>query len=147
MQRWCATRKRAVCVVWSMPAAPCCALRGLRAAGVEMPLLSLGAQGAVMAAGDNCLQAVAPHIDAVNPVGSGDCMLAGIAHALARGDDPVQALALGVACGSANALQEDTGRIAAATVVDLLARVQINTLSSSIPSNTRRQDWRRSATS
>jgi fructose-1-phosphate kinase PfkB-like protein len=47
----------------------------------------------------------APSIRAISPVGSGDCTLAGMIVSLHRGDGLDMALRLGVACGSANALQ------------------------------------------
>lgn len=117
----------------------------LRAAGVEMPVLSLGAQGALAVVDDALLHAMPPPVAARNPVGSGDCMLAGIAHALARGDAAARALRLGVACGAANAVSDDTGHIAADLVADFLPRVSTHGLTHPVPAITRPQPWRRRA--
>lgn len=120
-------------------------LQTLRNAGVEMPVLSLGAQGALGIAQDALLHAVPPEVAARNPVGSGDCMLAGIAHALVRGDSAEQALRLGIACGAANAVTDDTGQIEAASVAALLPCVNTRGLSHPVPAITRPQPWRRRA--
>lgn len=120
-------------------------LQALRGAGVELPVLSLGAQGALAVADEALLQAEPPALAARNAVGSGDCMLAGLAHALARGDGAAQALRLGVACGAANAVSDDTGHISAAAVAALLPRVSTHGLPHPVPAITRPQPWRRRA--
>jgi fructose-1-phosphate kinase PfkB-like protein len=60
-----------------------------------------------------------------NPVGSGDCLLGGMAVGLVREKPFEDVLALGVACGTANAESRDTGFVARADVDALLARVSI----------------------
>lgn len=50
-----------------------------------------------------------PRVKAVNPVGSGDAMLAGMAVALSRGESMRDAVRLGVGCGAANALSAVPG--------------------------------------
>ena len=112
-------------------------LRALRRDGVALPVVSLGAQGALAADDSRIVHAQPPSLAARNPVGSGDCLLAGLVHALARGAAPGEALRLGVACGAANAVSDDSGHISAAAVADLLPRVQLHALSSSIPCNAR----------
>ena len=84
--------------------------------GIAMPVLSLGSKGAVSADRDTALHAHVELERAVNPVGSGDCLMAGIAVALARGHSPIEALQLGVACGAANAAALETGYATAAGV-------------------------------
>lgn len=113
-------------------------LRTLRRDGVALPVVSLGAQGALAADESRVLHAQPPALAVRNPVGSGDCLLAGLVHALARGAAPAEALRLGVACGAANALSDDSGHISAAAVADLLPRVQLHALSPSIPCSARR---------
>lgn len=100
----------------------------LQARGVRMPLLSLGAEGALLADGDAVLHGRLPLDHVVNPVGSGDCMLAAIAVALARDDDATAALRLGVACGAANAAGRETGHADPVQVQALLPRVAISRL-------------------
>jgi len=61
-------------------------------------------------------------------VGSGDSMVAGLAVALARGDDVEAALKLGTAAGAATAASTGTGLGTAEAVEALLPRVEIEAL-------------------
>jgi tagatose 6-phosphate kinase len=63
-----------------------------------------------------------------NPVGSGDCLLGGVAVALAREQSLEEALRLGVACGAANAMSRETGRFDRADVERLLPHVELSAL-------------------
>jgi uncharacterized protein YqhQ len=60
---------------------------------------------------------------AVHPVGSGDCLLGGVAVGLARGESLEDVLRLGVACGAANALRAETGGVRREDVEALRPRV------------------------
>jgi len=98
------------------------AARALEGRGVSLPVVSLGAQGAVVCwEGRTLFASVA--VEAVNPVGSGDCLVGGMAVALARGASAEEALRLGVACGAANALTAETGVVRREDVEALLSRV------------------------
>ena len=55
------------------------------AQGVELVALSLGAEGMLLAARDGLIRARPPQVQALNPVGAGDALLAGVAWALAQG--------------------------------------------------------------
>lgn len=59
-------------------------------------------------------------------VGSGDCLTAGIAHAVARNLSLRQIAAYGVACGAANCLTEELGMLHRPLVEQLLPRVTFN---------------------
>jgi 1-phosphofructokinase family hexose kinase len=66
----------------------------------------------------------------VNPIGSGDCTTAGIAHALLRGKGMKEAVRFGLACGSANVesltpADLAPGRVAALTKKVAAVRVQV----------------------
>jgi len=50
-----------------------------------------------------------PRVNAKNPVGSGDAMMAGIAVGLSRGMSMLDAVQLGIACGAANATTAEPG--------------------------------------
>ena len=67
-------------------------------------VVTLGAEGALAVSATGAWHISAPTIVAVSPVGSGDCTLAGLVDALARGATLPAAVAAGVGCGSANAL-------------------------------------------
>jgi tagatose 6-phosphate kinase len=57
-----------------------------------------------------------PRVKAVNPIGSGDAMLAGIAVALVRGATMPEAIRWGVACGAANTMTAQPGMVRLAEV-------------------------------
>jgi 1-phosphofructokinase family hexose kinase len=98
------------------------AARALEARGVALPVVSLGAEGAVACWEGRAIHAVVT-VRAVNPVGSGDCLLGGMAVGLARGASAEEALRLGVACGAANAATPETGVVRREDVEALLPRV------------------------
>lgn len=100
-------------------------LRELHARGVALPVLSLGAQGAVAMDERGVWHAAVELEQARNTVGSGDCFLAGIAVAIRRGEPLREALRLAVACGAANAMDAETGYVRPAQVEALLGRVRV----------------------
>jgi 1-phosphofructokinase family hexose kinase len=108
------------------------AVRALVAQGVAMPVLSLGADGVVAANGDDVLHANVEPVRVGNAVGSGDCLVAGLAVGLIRGDKPEDILRLGTACGTANAAVGGSGDVHRADVEALLPRVRIRRISAHI---------------
>ncbi|MEW9623824.1 1-phosphofructokinase family hexose kinase [Rhodanobacter geophilus] len=101
------------------------ALRELHARGVAMPVLSLGAQGALGMDDSGTWHAAVELEQVRNTVGSGDCFLAGMAVALRRGEPLREALRLAVACGAANAMDVETGYVRPDQVEALLGRVRV----------------------
>jgi ribokinase len=81
------------------PADAARALR-LRLDGPDV-VITLGAAGAVMATADGVWRIEAPSVAVIDTVGAGDALCAGFAVALAEGRSPTEALATGVAAGSA----------------------------------------------
>lgn len=79
--------------------------------GINWIVLSLGANGAIAKVGEHFYQVTIPKIVVVNPVGSGDSTIAGLAHALSQNHTIEETLAFAMACGMANAQQEKTGWI------------------------------------
>lgn len=71
--------------------------------------LTLGGSGAVIATERGDWHAWPPHLHVVNPVGSGDCFLAGLVTAFGAGVTPEEALRLATACGTGNAIQAPIG--------------------------------------
>jgi 1-phosphofructokinase family hexose kinase len=79
------------------------AMHALRQRGAEWVVVTHGKE-AVWAAGPGVtLRLEPPTITAVNPIGSGDCLAAGLAWSLAGGAEVPEALRLGVACAAENA--------------------------------------------
>ena len=52
-----------------------------------------------------------PKVNAVNPVGSGDSTIAGLAHAIAKGESSKTILETAVTAGTLNAMEAQTGFI------------------------------------
>jgi tagatose 6-phosphate kinase len=98
--------------------------RGLCARGIEIVVVSLGAAGAILASGGRVCHAVAPARPARNTVGSGDCLLAGIAVGLARGLALDEVLRLGVACGTANTMSDEHGYVRREHIDEVLPQVR-----------------------
>ena len=75
----------------------------LRGRGIPVVVVTLGAQGALLADDEGVCHASVPEVKVANPTGSGDLLLAGLVVGLERGWTARQALALGAACGTAGA--------------------------------------------
>ncbi len=93
--------------------------------GAGTVVVSLGAEGAVLVDGRGAWRAISPPVVRRSTVGSGDSMVAGLAVALARGDDLVEGLRLGAAAGAATAATPGTSLATAAEVAALVPGVRI----------------------
>jgi fructose-1-phosphate kinase PfkB-like protein len=67
-------------------------------------------------------------VETVNPIGSGDCLAAGIAYGTARGLPPLEAIRLGIAAAAENAASLLPGHIEPASVERRLARIAPETV-------------------
>lgn len=105
------------------------AARELAGRGIETVIVSMGGRGAICAQRGRAWRIHPPEIQRRSTVGSGDAMVAGIAVALARGDDIVRGLALGTAAGAATAMSEGTALGTPEDVFALLPRVRIEEMS------------------
>jgi len=95
------------------------AARDLLAMGLEIVLLSRGADGAVLAVGTDVWVGLSPKVQVKSTIGSGDSMLGGFLFALQNGKGWDEALALGLAAGAATALT-DGSEIARKPVIERL---------------------------
>ncbi len=85
------------------------AARGVIAEGrCEVLVVSLGAEGALLATKEGCWRFAAARVAALSSIGAGDSMLAGILVALVRGWPLAQAVRFGVAAGAAALLRPGT---------------------------------------
>lgn len=98
------------------------ALGELRARGIALAVVTLGAEGALAADASGMWHARPPTIQAVSSVGSGDSLLAGLTTGLLRGNALPEALKLGVACGAADAETIGGGLFSAERVAQLAAQ-------------------------
>jgi len=102
------------------------AARSLREAGTQVVCLTRGAQGLLLAAGEEFVWAVPPPVRARSPVGAGDAALAGLLWAMMDGCDALEMARRAVACGTAAAMQEGTGVGERKLVEGLLGLVQVH---------------------
>jgi tagatose 6-phosphate kinase len=99
------------------------ALDALRDAGARTAILTLGEQGGLLATQEGIWRAAPPPVGAINPIGSGDAMSAGIVAGLLRGESARDAFRRGMAVAAANTLTWDACRFDALDVDRLLLRV------------------------
>lgn len=94
--------------------------------GVELVVLSLGKEGALVSRGGERLRVVPPCIREINPVGSGDALVAGFAIGLMEGMALAEMARLGVAAGTVNAMSWDIGHFDADEVLTLTTAVTVS---------------------
>ncbi len=78
-------------------------------AGVSWVVVSLGAAGAFAKHDADYYQAAIPKINVVNPVGSGDSTLAGLAYATDKGENAEDTLRSAMTTGMLNTMEAKTG--------------------------------------
>ncbi|HEL0601307.1 TPA: tagatose-6-phosphate kinase [Streptococcus equi subsp. zooepidemicus] len=93
--------------------------------GIEWIIVSLSAQGAFAKHHNRFYRVTIPKIEVVNPVGSGDATVAGIAWALAEGDDDETLLKKANVLGMLNAQETRTGHVNMAHFDELFDRIQV----------------------
>ena len=99
------------------------AIDHLHGVGIELVVLSLGKDGALVSRAGERFHVKPPAIQEVNPVGSGDALVAGFAIGLLEGM-PLDPMArLGVAMGAANAMSWEIGHFTNAEVEDIRVRI------------------------
>ena len=86
----------------------------------------LGRRGAALVGNDTVLVAEIPKIPVINPVGSGDSMVAGMAYALQQQYGIDDCLKWACACGMSNAMEATTGTIQLKVVDELLSQIKIH---------------------
>lgn len=102
------------------------AIKYLLSKGIEIVTVSLGKGGSITGHGKRLYEAIIPEVQAVNSVGSGDSFTAGMAVAIKRGMTMEDAIKFASACGTANAMEKQTGFIKQENVDSLFKRVQVN---------------------
>ena len=104
------------------------AVDGLLEAGATWALVSLGKDGSLLGGRESKTRyrITSPQIVAVNPIGSGDSLTAGLLYALIeQGKSVPDAAVYGTACGAANALSQTSGVLSLPDVTRLLPQVGI----------------------
>lgn len=93
--------------------------------GIKLPVISLGAQGSMAGYNQHVYKITVPKIQCKNPVGSGDSFVAGIAVGIERGMAIEDVLSLGAACGTANAMEDESGFVRKEVVEELFHQIKI----------------------
>jgi tagatose 6-phosphate kinase len=101
------------------------AIKQLVARGTTWAVVTQGKDGAVVSDGEQFWRVHSPRVKAINPIGSGDSVAAGLASAISRGQRLPDAAKLAVACGAANALTPLAGIIRPDDVAELLEKVEV----------------------
>ena len=94
--------------------------------GIKIVALSLGAEGLILATGDETLHARPPHIQARNTVGAGDALVAGLVWALEQHLPLCDVARWGVAAGSVSAAREGVTFGTAGEVRQMLEKVRVS---------------------
>jgi tagatose 6-phosphate kinase len=100
------------------------AMRGLIERGAGSVVVTQGKAAVWVMEGKSAWELAPPEVEAVvNPIGSGDCLAAGLAWGLARGDSLLDAVRLGIAAASANVTQLLPARLSLQDVEALRERM------------------------
>lgn len=94
-------------------------------AGIDWIVVSLGAGGAFAKHGDQFYRVTIPKIDVVNPVGSGDATVAGIASAICHQEEDADLLKKANVLGMLNAQEEMTGHVNMANYDKLYQKLKV----------------------
>ena len=91
---------------------------------VKIIVLSLGAEGALLATDGQVKHFPAPRVEHVSSIGAGDSMVAGMVYSLSLGQPVEEAVLLGLACGSATIKSPGTELLKKKDVDDLYQQLQ-----------------------
>ena len=97
----------------------------LHKSGIEVVVVSLGGEGALLVCRDGIYQGKPPKIQVVNTVGCGDSMVAAFAVGFERGYTPVESLKYAVSVSAANALTSSTGNFKTDDADEIFEKVEI----------------------
>ncbi len=92
---------------------------------IPLIVLSMGREGAIVRYANEYLQILPPKIKEVNPVGSGDALVAGFAIGLFKGFGIADTGRLGVALGTANAMVWDIGKFNMKDLMNIYEKVKV----------------------
>jgi len=116
--------------LWSVPATDETALAAgarelVASRGIGCAAITLGADGALVAAGGGVYRVRVPSLRVVSAVGCGDAFVAGMAAGTLRGAPLEDRLRLAAAASCANALHREAGRFDADALAQLLPLIDI----------------------
>ncbi|MFD2211343.1 hexose kinase [Virgibacillus halophilus] len=96
--------------------------------GIEMVIVTQGKDGALAKIGKEYYRIIPPEITAVNPVGSGDSVIAGFAAGLSKGLTATALLKYALSMGVLNAMEKQTGYVDTEKIDDCVAQMSVEHL-------------------
>ena len=100
-------------------------IKKLNKKGIKFVVVSLGSKGSIAGVDNKIYKVSLPKVNTINPVGSGDSMVAGFAVGLMRNYSIEKLLAFASACGSANAMEQVTGFVKIQNVNKIMKEILI----------------------
>ncbi|MDU4861589.1 MAG: 1-phosphofructokinase [Terrisporobacter othiniensis] len=98
----------------------------LHESGIELVVVSLGSDGALLVCKEGVYHGKPPKIEVVNTVGCGDSMVAAFAVAMERGYSNIDSLKYAISISAANAMTFSTGSFNSEDVDNIFKNTQIN---------------------
>ncbi|MGY4105516.1 1-phosphofructokinase family hexose kinase [Ignavigranum ruoffiae] len=95
---------------------------------IETLLISCGSEGAIVKHGNKFYDVRIPTVKILNPTGSGDSTIAGIAYALSNKMNFEDVIKYGMAFGISNCLNKGVGEVIPEQVYSLIPEIQVNSL-------------------
>lgn len=92
---------------------------------IEWIVITLGSAGALIRHKEQFFRAKIPTIKAINPVGSGDSVIAGFASGMKRGLDETEMIKYSLAMGVLNAAERETGKIIPENVKGMMEQIEV----------------------
>jgi len=96
--------------------------------GIDYVFISLGADGMIAIHGNDCLLCSSPEVKAIDTVGCGDALAAGVLVAQKRKFSFTETCRLAVACGASKSMHEGPGTVTRDEVWQLMEDVKITAI-------------------
>ncbi|MDO5018707.1 MAG: hexose kinase [Lagierella massiliensis] len=95
---------------------------------IPLVVMTRGKNGAIVKFENSVYSVEIPNVKAVNPVGSGDSTVAGLAYGIDKNMGIENTIKLAMACGISNAIEEKTGYIDEGNVKEFMKRIKVNSI-------------------
>ncbi len=93
--------------------------------GIEIIVITMGGRGALVKFKKDFYDVLIPKIKVINPVGSGDSTVAGIAYGIDNNLEIEEVIKYGMACGILNTMEEKTGYIDTDKIHEIKNKVEV----------------------
>ena len=103
-------------------------IKRFQSQGIKFVVISLGAEGSIAGYMGKFYKVSVPNVKAINPVGSGDSYVAGVAVAIQRKYEIEDILKFASACGTANAMEKESGFVTESVVNELINKIRVEEL-------------------